>query len=1286
MIEVKSGKSAQIPLKLLNTITVSNGVGTASVSFEGSLISNSHTGTKTYGPFKTAGKFAISAISGAVAYSINTLRNKASTDSTGVLGPVESLESLGQSFPAANNIGKEALVGTEAPYFRYVSNGLAWVDPSAGNTGGTLPVGAQSGEILSGVGGAPVWRPATTVVAEALTALGVNPGSGGSGGGGSNPSPGTGLTANNDTANGTEDTALSGNVLTNDTTESGTLAVTSYTIQTSTGAQTFTAGVSSTTNPLGTFILRADGTWNLTPRADQNGVQSAITYTVSNGTNQTTGTLTITLAAVNDAPVAGNDSGSGLSGSGVTINVLANDTDADGNTLSVTKVNGTAIVVDGSVAITNGTVRLNANKSLLVTSTAGYTGTLSFTYAVSDGTTESVGNVTVSISAVVGGGGTTNWITGTTTTVPFNWSANPVTKSTPVVEPTTGATIRRLTDVTQDLPGQVALYNAYSRYPNENVTGEYVLAFASNSSSCLVIDRSNGTVVTSLAYDNTGLATHTIGAAHEVRWHYTAAHPYRVYFVRGTKFWMINDVRDQANTRTMIKDFASVIDWGGTPDNERKIYMDQEGNSSLDSDDWAWMAAYYNGSVFVMRAVVHYKVSTDHVDILYPSGLTGFTFSPAGESAKTSFTHRPNMVEMAPDASGIVIHHQRAYSGTMDAYINSNMEAPYFWPADFNPSTFQPFRIASDASHSGWSTVNGVWHFVSQDNRRDKWIAVPISGSTKGYGNEGQIDVNQALSPAVIDFHTDGGIYPGMHFGVCTNAADGWTLVSTYSTSNINSNALANSLYMMKIVPEGVNSVKWLVAPSCNQFPAVDKQDYNEAPASINLAGTRVITCGDWGGTSGIMPSGPFAGQRYINMFEVALADNYGTHFVPAAPVNTAVPTISGTTTQGQTLTATPGTWTGFPTPTVTRVWQRNGTDIAGATGLTYLLQAADAGAVIRVKETAVNASGTVVAYSSSTAAITGLAVPVNTALPTISGTAQEGFTLTGTSGTWTNSPTGYAYQWLRGSTPISGATSSTYTIVNGDVGSAISLRVTASNALGAGTPVTSAATATVTLPTGTVSRISAVTSVDPSPSAEPSHSLPAFDAVAGNLIVVAVRYDQMGGSSISGVTDTAGNTYTAGTAYTTVSGGFPSVAQLWYCLSSKAKTGNVVTVTQVAGTNGNSSILDCSAIQYQASAGTWSLSSQTGVGSDYVPLPVATPSFNMGTNSVAVALYGNYYSNVLPITTGGATLVSTMESCGWVLDRITGNALTNQTFSSGDSQSGGYSRMAVAVGVFRAA
>ncbi|MCI0467850.1 MAG: hypothetical protein L0Y57_12735 [Beijerinckiaceae bacterium] len=90
--------------------------------------------------------------------------------------------------------------------------------------------------------------------------------------------------------------------------------------------------------------------------------------------------------------------------------------------------------------------------------------------------------------------------------------------------------------------------------------------------------------------------------------------------------------------------------------------------------------------------------------------------------------------------------------------------------------------------------------------------------------------------------------------------------------------------------------------------------------------------------------------------------------------------------------------------------------------------------------------------------------VPVNTAVPTIDDTTPtEGQLLTGTNGTWTNSPTGFAYQWFRnGSTAISGATAITYTPVTADVGQTLSLRVTASNGSGSGAPAMSAATSAV--------------------------------------------------------------------------------------------------------------------------------------------------------------------------------------------------------------------------------
>lgn len=63
--------------------------------------------------------------------------------------------------------------------------------------------------------------------------------------------------------------------------------------------------------------------------------------------------------------------------------------------------------------------------------------------------------------------------------------------------------------------------------------------------------------------------------------------------------------------------------------------------------------------------------------------------------------------------------------------------------------------------------------------------------------------------------------------------------------------------------------------------------------------------------------------------------------------------TISGTTTVGSTLTVSPGIYTPAA-DSVTYKWQRNGVDIADATGTTYVLTADDAGKQIRVVESVV--------------------------------------------------------------------------------------------------------------------------------------------------------------------------------------------------------------------------------------------------------------------------------------------------------------------------------------------
>jgi Glycosyl hydrolases family 18 len=93
---------------------------------------------------------------------------------------------------------------------------------------------------------------------------------------------------------------------------------------------------------------------------------------------------------------------------------------------------------------------------------------------------------------------------------------------------------------------------------------------------------------------------------------------------------------------------------------------------------------------------------------------------------------------------------------------------------------------------------------------------------------------------------------------------------------------------------------------------------------------------------------------------------------------------------------------------------------------------------------------------------------PSNTAVPVVSGTAQEGDTLTTSNGSWNGSPTSYSYKWEdcnssgASCSAISGATSSTYVLAASDVGDTVRAVVTATNA-GGSTPATSAQTAVVT-------------------------------------------------------------------------------------------------------------------------------------------------------------------------------------------------------------------------------
>ena len=95
-------------------------------------------------------------------------------------------------------------------------------------------------------------------------------------------------------------------------------------------------------------------------------------------------------------------------------------------------------------------------------------------------------------------------------------------------------------------------------------------------------------------------------------------------------------------------------------------------------------------------------------------------------------------------------------------------------------------------------------------------------------------------------------------------------------------------------------------------------------------------------------------------------------------------------------------------------------------------------------------------------------AVPTNSGIPTVTGTARTGETLSASTGTWTGSPTTFSYQWKRANSvggtfsDISSATSNQYELTDSDIGKYLKVSVVATNGVGASSAVLSSATSVI--------------------------------------------------------------------------------------------------------------------------------------------------------------------------------------------------------------------------------
>ena len=184
----------------------------------------------------------------------------------------------------------------------------------------------------------------------------------------------------------------------------------------------------------------------------------------------------------------------------------------------------------------------------------------------------------------------------------------------------------------------------------------------------------------------------------------------------------------------------------------------------------------------------------------------------------------------------------------------------------------------------------------------------------------------------------------------------------------------------------------------------------------------------------------------------------------------TGAPAISGTAQVGQTLTAdTSGIADGDGTGDATFAyqWLADDTDIAGATGSSYTLTDSDEGKAIRVQVSFTDDAGNDETLTSAmTAAVAPRPNTPATGAPTISGAVQVEETLTADTSGITDEDgltnVSFSYQWLADDTDISGATASSYTLVDSDEGKAIKVRVSFTDDAGNAESLTSSATAAV--------------------------------------------------------------------------------------------------------------------------------------------------------------------------------------------------------------------------------
>ncbi|MBN9105034.1 MAG: carboxypeptidase regulatory-like domain-containing protein [Propionibacteriaceae bacterium] len=332
------------------------------------------------------------------------------------------------------------------------------------------------------------------------------------------------------------------------------------------------------------------------------------------------------------------------------------------------------------------------------------------------------------------------------------------------------------------------------------------------------------------------------------------------------------------------------------------------------------------------------------------------------------------------------------------------------------------------SSTSGQGVLAPLWYDAASTPSTAKTVTVASGGKVTGIN--GSLGLAGELSGAVSGLV--GGKTSWLHVAVVTlYTADGEQLAQTTAGANGAPGAYSFS------VPAG--SYKVCAAPPVGYTGSVSCA----GSVSSRFRSLLVAMASDPIGQAGVLFVG--AGQELeVNDIDLgAVAPTTITGPVPTITVGGQSVVAAGV---GDTLTAVPGTWSPVSV-TLSYTWRVGG--VAVGSGATYVVAAADAGRTIRVTVTATGdglgsqeqTSGSVTIGAAPTQVFT------TTPKPAITGDPTVGSTLIAAAGTWVPAPDPPTYQWLRDGAAIKDATDSTYQLVAGDAGHAISVTVTGKKA-----------------------------------------------------------------------------------------------------------------------------------------------------------------------------------------------------------------------------------------------